>query len=216
MTDRDPELEIALTTPLSLFSSFRFPLQTPAARRDLLWGAALLVLLPGLGWLLNMGHRIKVVHRMQHGQTPWPAWNDYGGLFKHGLVTLGGMIAYYAPGAGLLFAAWKTESLALGAFALVLLTGATIAIPGFMSHYCRRFDPAEIYNPLRALRRCLQGGASYWHAWAIALAALGFSFAGFFGLGIGFLVTSVWFWQVAGFSFASVFTRRFALDTQRS
>ena len=32
-------------------------------------------------------------------------------------------------------------------------------------------------------------------------------------LGAGFLFTSVWFWQVAGFSFASVFTRRFGLDT---
>ena len=211
-TSRDVKLEIDLATPLSLASSFRFPLQTRAARRDLLWGAALLLLLPGVGWLLNMGHRIKVVHRMQHGEPPWPAWNDYSGLFKHGLITLGGMIAYYSPGTALAIGAWKTESLALGGVALVLLVGATVAVPGFMSHYCRHFDPAEIYNPLRALRRCLQGGASYWHAWAIALTALVLSFAGLLGIGIGFLVTSVWFWQVAGFSFASVFTRRFALD----
>jgi hypothetical protein len=210
--DRDQAPDVSLVTPLSLASSFRFPLQSRAARRDLLWGAALLVLLPGLGWLLNMGHRIKVVHRMQHGEPPWPAWNDYAGLFKHGLITLGGMIAYYAPGAVLAIAAWKTESVALGAVASILLAGATVAIPGFMSHYCRRFDPAEIYNPMRALRRCLQGGASYWHAWAIALTALALSFAGLLGLGIGFLVTSVWFWQVAGFAFASVFTRRFELD----
>jgi hypothetical protein len=52
----------------------------------------------------------------------------------------------------------------------------------------------------------------YWRAWAIALSALVISFAGLFGLGLGFLLTSVWFWQVAGFSFASVFTRRFELD----
>jgi hypothetical protein len=210
--DRDQALDISLATPLSLASSLRFPLQTPAARRDLLWGAALLVLLPGLGWLLNMGHRIKVVHRMQHGEPPWPAWNGYPELCKHGLITLGGMIAYYSPGAALAIAAWKTESPGLGTAALVLLVCATIAIPGFMSHYCRRFDPAEIYNPMRALRRCLQGGAAYWHAWAIALTGLALSSAGLLGLGAGFLVTSVWFWQVAGFSFASVFTRRFALD----
>jgi hypothetical protein len=211
-SDRDQALDISLVTPLSVGSSFRFPLQSRAARRDLLWGAALLVLLPGVGWLLNMGHRIKVVHRMQHGEPPWPAWNDYAELFKHGLITLGGMIAYYSPGAALAIAAWKTQSLALATAALILLTCATIAIPGFMSHYCRRFDPAEIYDPMRALRRCLEGGASYWRAWAIALTALALSFAGLLGLGIGFLVTSVWFWQVAGFSFASVFTRRFALD----
>jgi hypothetical protein len=216
MTDQDPELEIHLTTPLSLISSFRFPVQTSAARKDLLWGAALLLLLPGLGWLLNMGHRIKVVHRMQHGEFPWPAWDGYAGLFKHGLITLAGMIGYYTPGTALAIAAHKTQSVTLGAAALVFLLGATVAIPGFMSHYCRRFDPAEIYNPLRALRRCLQGGASYWHAWVIALAALVLSFAGLLGLGITFLVTSVWFWQVAGFSFASVFTRRFALDREGS
>ena len=32
-------------------------------------------------------------------------------------------------------------------------------------------------------------------------------------MGSGALFTSVWFWQAAGFSFASVFTRRFGLDT---
>ena len=32
------------------------------------------------------------------------------------------------------------------------------------------------------------------------------SFLDLLGFGFGFLVTSVWFWQVAGFSFATVFT----------
>jgi len=92
-----------------------------------------------------------------------------------------------------------------------LLLGATIAIPGYMSHYCREFDTAEIYDPFRALRRCMQGGIAYWHAWLIALTALMVSFVGLLALGVGFLVTSVWFWQVAGFSFASVLTQRFGL-----
>src|SRR3989442_1633130 len=76
----------------------------------------------------------------------------------------------------------------------------------------REIDPAEIYDPLRALRRCIQGGRAYWHAWLIALCALVVSFSGLLALGAGFLFTSVWFWQVAGFSFARVFTRRFGLD----
>ena len=63
-----------LSTPLSIASSFRFPLQSRESRREVLWGAALLVLLPGVGWLLNMGHRIVMVHRMQQGQSAWPAW----------------------------------------------------------------------------------------------------------------------------------------------
>ena len=37
------------------------------------------------------------------------------------------------------------------------------------------------------------------------------SFVGLLGLGVGFLVTSVWFWQVAGYSFGTVFSQRFDL-----
>ena len=84
--------------------------------------------------------------------------------------------------------------------------GAVIAIPGYMTHYCKAFDPAEIFNPLRALRRVFEGGRAYWHAWSIALCAMALSLLGLLGLGVGFLASSVWFWQVAGFSFATVFT----------
>jgi hypothetical protein len=191
-------------------SSFRFPLQLRESRREMLWGAALLVLLPGVGWLLNMGHRIMTVHRMQQGQPPW---RDYRDLLGHGLMTLGGMLYYYAPGLALIYLSRTVESALMAWFAGILLLIATIAIPGFMSHYCRRFDPAEIYDPSRALRRCIQGGRAYWKAWSIALAAFAISFSGLLALGVGFLVTSVWFWQVAGFSFASVFTQRFGLDS---
>ena len=204
---------IDLSTPLSLASSFRFPLQSAESRREIAWGALLLVLLPGIGWFLNMGHRIVVVHRMQHGEPPWPAWKNYPQLLGHGLITFGGMLYYSAPGLALAYVSWALRSRAAAVAAAGLLVAATLAIPGYMSHYCREFDPAEIYNPLRALRRCIQGGRAYWHAWLVTLCALVVSLSGLLGLGAGFLFTSVWFWQVAGFSFASVFTRRFGLDT---
>jgi len=60
----------------------------------------------------------------------------------------------------------------------------------------------------------MQGGAGYWRAWMKTFAALTISFVGLLALGVGFLVTSVWFWQAAGFSFASVFTQRFALTSK--
>ena len=47
--------------------------------------------------------------------------------------------------------------------------------------------------------------------WAIALAALALSFTGILFLGVGFLFTSVWFWQVAGFSFATAMAQRHEL-----
>jgi len=203
-----PDEPITLHTPLGIRSSFAFPLQSGRSRREVLIGAALL-LIPFVGWLLNMGHRVMMVHRMLHGEPAWPSWRGYGELLRHGLVTFAGMLFYYAPGLALLAAAWRTGAPALAAAGGLLLVLATLAIPGYMTHYCRAFDAAEIFNPARALGRALQGGAAYWRAWAIALAALLLSFAGLVALGVGFLATSVWFWQVAGFSFASVFSQRY-------
>jgi hypothetical protein len=205
VADREP---ITLRTPLDLRSSFAFPLQSARARREVLIGAALL-LIPVVGWLLNMGHRVMMVHRMLRGEPAWPSWRNYGELLRHGVVTFAGMLFYYAPGLALLATAWTAELPALAAAGGLLLVLATLAIPGYMTHYCRAFEAAEIFNPARALGRALQGGAAYWHAWSIAVAALLLSFAGLLAFGIGFLVTSVWFWQVAGFSFARVFTQRY-------
>lgn len=196
---------IDLRTPLSLRTSFRFPLQSPPARREVVWGAALLVLLPGVGWLLNMGHRIVMVHHMLHGRPAWPAWRGYPQLLRHGAVTFAGMLYYYAPAALLGALAWRTASPGWAAGAAALAALATVAIPGYMTHYCVAFEAREIFDPVRALSRVRQGGRAYWRAWGIALSALALSFAGLLALGVGFLVSSVWFWQVAGFSFASVF-----------
>ncbi len=201
---------IDLQSELTFRNSFRFPIQDPVARREVLIGAVL-VLIPVLGWLLNMGHRIEMVHKMHKGQPAWPSWNGYARLLKSGTVTFLGMIYYYLPGAVLGILAFHFRIRWLLYLALLLLAGSTIAIPGYMTHYCRNYDAREIFDPFRAFGRVVQGGERYWKAWAIALSALALSFLGVLALGIGFLVTSVWFWQVAGFSFASVFSQRFAL-----
>jgi hypothetical protein len=201
---------IDLHTPLSLNTSFRFPLQSAVARREVLIGG-LLLLVPVVGWLLNMGHRIQMVHNMMHGRSAWPAWVNYPQLIRHGLVTFAGMAYYYLPAAACGFVFYRGGGwIALGA-AVVLFVLATLAIPGYMTHYCREFELREIFNPFRAFSRVLQGGRGYWRAWGIALAALACSFLGLLGLGVGFLFSSVWFWQVAGFSFASTMTQRHGL-----
>ena len=207
----EPATPIDLRSPLSLRTSFRFPLQSDESRREVLLGAAWL-LVPVVGWLMNMGHRIRFVHNMQHGRPPFPAWRDPLDLLKHGAITCAGMAYYGWPGVLLMsLGGWQRRWAAFW-LGVVLWALAVIAIPGYMSHYCRAFDPREIFDPFRALRRVYEGGLAYWKAWAIALSAMALSFLGLLALGVGFLVTSVWFWQVAGFSFATVFTSRFQLD----
>ena len=201
---------IDLRTPLSLRDAFGFPLQSRVARGEVVWGAVLL-LVPVVGWLLNMGHRIEMVRRMQRGESAWPAWGDYPRLMKYGTVTFLGMAAYHAPAVMCGAAAWWYGVGWLWWVAGALWVLATVLVPGYMTHYCHSLDPWEIFNPVRALSHVAEGGRRYWKAWGVALAALVCSFLGLLFLGVGFLVTSVWFWQVAGFSFATVFSEKFGL-----
>ena len=68
----------------------------------------------------------------------------------------------------------------------------------------------------RVALKVRQGGAAYWKAWSIVIPVMLVSFLGMLFLGIGFLWTSVWFWQVAAFCFATVFTQGFDLDRRGS
>lgn len=201
---------IDLSTPLSLKTSFLFPLQSAEAKSEIIKGGWWLFV-PLVGWILNMGHRIVMIHRMQHGMRAWPAWRDYPALFKHGGITLLGMIEYHLPSVICEILALQYEIGWLHVVAAALWIAATIAVPGYMSHYCYSLNPREVFDPFRAMRRVIEGGAAYWHAWGIVLAGLLCSFLGLLVFGVGFLFTSVWFWQVAGFSFATVFSNTFHL-----
>lgn len=206
--------QVNLQSPLLVRNSFLFPIQNSLARREILIGA-LWLFVPIVGWLLNMGHRVAMVHKMQNGQSAWPSWNNYPMLMRHGLLTFLGMVEYHAPAVmvGLIARYWNLFPLYFVAALLWVI--ATVAVPGYMSHYCFKFDAAEIFDPFRALSRVFQGGAAYWKAWLIALSALSLSFVGFLFFGFGFFITSVWFWQVAGFSFATVFSQRFSLQNEK-
>ena len=207
-------MRIDLTTPLALRTSFAFPMQSSESRREIAWGA-LWLLVPVIGWLLNMGHRIMFVHNMIHSKPAWPAWRDYPSLLLHGSVTFAGMLFYYTPAFLCVAGYIWIEHLLFLICASACFMAATIAIPGYMSHYCVSFDKSEIFDPRKAMARVVHSGSAYWHAWMIALFALACSFLGLLALGVGFLFTSVWFWQVAGFSFATVMAQRYAL-TQTS
>lgn len=201
---------INFKTQLSISAAFKFPLQSAVARKEILIGCILL-LVPFIGWLLNMGHRIQMLHHMMNGKPAWPAWVNYPQLLKNGFITFLGMVYYYSPAICLGFAYIQYHYLVFAILAVLTFILATIAIPGYMSHYCKNFNAKEIFYPTKALSRIYECGMSYWHAWFIASAALALSMTGFLFFGIGFLFTSVWFWQVAGFSFASIITKQHSL-----
>ncbi len=186
-------------------------MQTRDSRRDIVIGA-LWLFVPVVGWLMNMGHRVRYVHRLMHGAPPWPAWERPSELLWHGLLTFAGMAYYGAPGVACIAGGLWLDLVPLVVVGTIGLGAAIVAIPGYMSHYCRAFDPREIFHPVRAMSRVIQGGAAYWRAWAIVLPTMLFSFVGLLGAGVGFTLTSVWFWQVAAYCFANVFSQRFELD----
>lgn len=199
-----------MTAPI-LKDAFRFPLQSPESRRDLVIGG-LILLIPIWGWIANLGHRIIYTHRMIHAQDPFPAWSDFRAITRHGLWTCLGMVLYHLPAAACFALAPIAESMAQGTLLPVVVLGvvfwvlASVLLPGFMTEYCREFRVREIFRPVAAARRVMKAGPDYWKAWLIVIAAGLLSFAGLLAFGIGFLFTSVWFWQVAAYSFATVFT----------
>ncbi|MCC5787463.1 MAG: DUF4013 domain-containing protein [Phycisphaerales bacterium] len=192
--------------------AFLFPLKTPESRRDLVLGG-LILSIPIWGWIANLGHRIVYTHRMIHAEDPFPAWSNFGTITRHGLWTFLGMVFYHLPAAACFILAPLAESMVPGALAPLVALGvvlwalASVLLPGFMTEYCRQFRAREIFRPVAAARRVLSAGPDYWKAWLIVLTAGILSFAGLLAFGIGFLFTSVWFWQVAAYCFATVFTQ---------
>jgi hypothetical protein len=181
--------------------SFRFPLGGPDARRDLLTGA-LLLLIPVVGWVANLGHRLDVVQRLLAGRPPYfRGFRPLSRTLRRGAPAAFAIAGYLLPGA-LLAALAATRWPVLGALAVPALLLAVYALPGGMTWYAATGDPAILYRPDRALRRARQGGAGYLRAWAVGLSAIALSPLGLLAFGAGFLLTSVWAWSVVGYAFS--------------
>ena len=199
--------QITLSSPLTMSNAFRFPLQSRAARRDLLIGGFVLFI-PIIGWLLNMGHRIVVTHKMLNADdNPWPAWGHPLELFKHGLIAFSGMVFYHLPAIAIALIADKLDNAMLGVLAAIFWVLGTCVIPGYMTAYCVNYEPREVFNVPRSMKRVFHARRAYWKAWGITICALVCSFAGLLGFGLFFFWTSVWFWQAAAFCFANTMIR---------
>jgi hypothetical protein len=188
---------------------FAFPISTPEGRRDVLLGGTLL-LLPLLGWILNLGHRLDVVYRVYHDEPPYfRGFAPWGHTLRRGLRAFAAITVYLMPAILLAGATaalhcharsaliWVTGPLALACF-----LAAIYALPGGMTYNAAFNDLSYLYRPDKALRRALDGGSSYLHAWAIAIAAMALTPLGLLAVGVGFFYSSVWGWSVVGYAFS--------------
>ena len=189
----------------------RFPLAAPERRRDVVVGG-LRLLVPLVGWIVNLGHRLEVVHGLVHGlvhgpRPVFPGFRPVAPLLRKGLRAFGAIVLYLAPSATLaLVAATATEgAVRTAAFvgAAALLGLGVFVLPGGMTWNAAHDDMSMLHRPDRAWRRAREGGWDSVAAWGIALVAITLSFAGLVVAGVGFLFTSAWAWHVAGYAFST-------------
>jgi len=195
-----------LPSVLTWRDAFLFPVRTPEARRDMLTGALVLLLLLPFGWILNLGHRLNVVHRLYKGESPFfRGFAPWGATFWRGCVSATAIFFYLLPANTAFVGAWVCRTtaayrplLASGAAAFVL---GVFTLPGCMTVFAVEGEATILRQPIRAFRRAWSHRSNYLRAWGISLAAISLSFLGFAGLVVGFFFTSVWAWQVVGYAF---------------
>ncbi len=196
--------------PVTWREAFRFPIENAAGRRDTAVGGTVLFV-PPVGWILNLGHRLDVVYRLAQGSPPYfRGFTPWTQTFKRGLQAFFAIVAYLSP-SGIVgtaaLARWyvdgvDTATVVLAAVSTVLFVLAIFTLPGGMTINGARRDMSYLYRPDKAFRRAQEGGRRYLKSWAIALSAISLSFVGTLGLGVGYLYTSVWAWQVVGYAFS--------------
>jgi uncharacterized membrane protein len=190
---------------LSFRDCFTFPIATPAGRRDIFVGGLLLLTLL-FGWILNLGHRLEVVHRLANQDAPYfRGFAPWQLTFRLGLRAFTAITLYLMPSilfALLAMAAHDILQTILFIFALIFFLLAIFVLPGGMTHNAATRDMTLLYRPDKAWAIAKSGGRRYLKAWLIALTAVTLSLAGLLVFGIGFLFSSVWAWSVVGYAFS--------------
>ena len=91
-----------------------------------------LLLIPFVGFALNMGCRLRMVSRMQRGLSPWPCWREPLILWKKGLLATAAILGYHLPALAALALALLLRRLDFLLLGLALGMAATFLLPGFL------------------------------------------------------------------------------------
>ena len=156
-----------------------------------------------------MGHRLDTVSRLYYNTPPYcRGFLPFEDTFNRGITALKTITLYTFPGYFLMGVAclWKLKDptfqpgwlLILG---LIILAIGILLLPGCMTVYAVERNPEILKRPILAFQRVWKHRAQYFKAWLIALTAILISFLGFIPIGIGWLFTSVWAWEVVGYVF---------------
>jgi len=198
-----------IPSQLTWRSAFLFPVLTPEGRRDIWIGGLLILTLWPIGWILNLGNRLNVVSRLHRGEVPtFRGFRPLAYTFRRGCVSFATMAAYLSPavitGALAVYLKFQGAEGAHYVFALlsaIFFVLGVFTLPGCMTVYAVERDSRVLRNPARAFRRAWAHRGVYGRAWAISLASVLASFLGLLALGVGFVFTSVWCWEVVGYAF---------------
>jgi len=199
-----------LPADLSWKTAFLFPIQDQAGRKDILIGGLLILFLWPIGWILNLGNRLNMVARLAKGEAPiFIGFKPWLPTFFRGFVAAKAISLYLFPSILLLLGSFlirQNQGSILLQYTLLLLSAcafilAIFTLPGCMTVFAVAGDTAILKQPVKAFRRTWVHRKLYFKAWRIALTSILLSLLGLIGLGIGFLFTSVWAWEVTGYVF---------------
>lgn len=189
--------------------AFAFPVETPEGRRDIWIGGLLILGLWPIGWILNLGNRLNVVSRFYRGDVPiFRGFRPLTSTFRRGCISFATISSYLAPAAGtgavavyLKLHGEEAFHYAFAGLSAFLFVLGVFTLPGCMTVYAVEGDPRVLRDPAGAFRRAWLNRGVYGQAWAISLASVLASFLGLLALGVGFVFTSVWSWEVVGYAF---------------
>lgn len=199
-----------LPRKLTFRESFLFPIESPEGRKDVIIGGLIVIFFLPIGWILNLGARLDVVHRLFSGEHPYfRGMSPWRHTFIRGCVSAATIFCYLLPanvcfGLALLLV-YSEQSLVygglLGLCGLILFVLGVFTLPGCMTVYACEEDPSVLRQPIRAFKRAWEHRRLYFKAWLIALASILISFIGLLFFVVGFFFTSVWAWEVVGYAF---------------
>lgn len=191
----------------SFRESFRFPLESPEGRRDVMIGGLLFLLTGPVGFVFCMGHRLHVLRRLTTGESPaFYGFRPFRFTFVRGLRACCAIAVYLLPGLSMILiaalAGWPLAiRIALGAVGAVFFLMGLFALPGGMTYNAVHDDMAMLFRPDRAFSIALSGGRNYLKAWAIGWSATAVVYASLLLFVIPYFFVSPWAWSAAGHAF---------------